>query len=1028
MKRIGKKFWATLVIFGLMGQVAWVVENMYFNVFIYKMFHASASDISLMVGASAVAATLTTWLIGALSDKVGKRKIFICGGYILWGISILSFAFIRLDILTPLAGSTTAAAALGVTLVIVMDCVMTFFGSSANDASFNAWVTDMGDESNRGKIEGINSMMPLVAILVVFGGFMAFDLDQASSWITIFLVIGIGVIIIGVLGFFLIEDHVVKTEATSNYLKNILYSFRPSVVRRNKLLYAVVGAFAIFGISIQIFMPYLILYYEKSLGMANYVLIMAPAIVLAALITSLYGKLYDRLGFQKSVVLTILILLLGYVFLYFSRGTVPVFIGSLLMMTGYLTGMAMFGAMIRDHMPEDKVGLFQGLRIFGQVFIPGIVGPAIGARVLRNAEVIVNSDGTTSFLPNPNIFLAAFVAGVLVLVGLGMIFAMIRNGHYDLKPKDRKMGWNQRHPRPQFCRESYLSLNGEWDMNGQKVLVPYPLQSRLSGYHGTVPKHMTYRRCFQLPAGFLRTSGDHVILHLDAVDQLATVAINGREVGHHEGGYLPFMIDITEYIHRDENNELMVYATDTLSKRYPYGKQTKKRGGMWYTPVSGIWKSVWLERISEQYIENFKITPNLQGIDLEIYTNAEECKITIYEPQIRMEIDEGMGIDKTSDYGNILLTKTFVAANHEGNNESDNPRQVRGRIELDQLKLSNDRIHKAKLWRPEKPYLYHMTMQCADDKVETYFALRTMTIEQRGEHSYLCLNGKPIFLNGVLDQGYYCDGIFLPANEREYGRDILRMKELGFNVLRKHIKIEPECFYYDCDRMGMLVMQDMVNSGHYSFIRDTALPTLGMMKYNDTRKAVDSKRKEIFKRDMKSTMNLLYNHPSVVGYTIFNEGWGQFDSDDMYDFAVDIDHTRFIDSTSGWFAQKKSDVDSLHIYFRTEELHPLQRPMLVSECGGYTRLIPEHYYSKYATFGYGGYEDEEALTEAIIEMYEKMILPSIADGLCGCIYTQLSDVEDEINGIYTYDRRICKVNKERMAELNQRIKRSVDIL
>ena len=292
-KKLGAKFWISMLIFGLVGQVAWVVENMYFNVFIYKMFHASAEAISTMVAASAIAATVTTLLIGALSDKLGKRKVLICLGYVVWGISILSFAFIRVDLLTPMAGSTAAAMALGIQLVIVMDCVMTFFGSTANDAAYNAWLTDRGDETNRGRIEGYNSMMPLVSILVVFGGFMSFDLDRAESWTTIFLIIGGVVLVIGLLGFWLIEEAPgsSRTSQTSDsYWDTVTYSFRPSVVRNHPLLYAVLGAFAVFGISIQIFMPYLILYYEQSLGMKDYVLVFAPAIVLAAVATALYGR------------------------------------------------------------------------------------------------------------------------------------------------------------------------------------------------------------------------------------------------------------------------------------------------------------------------------------------------------------------------------------------------------------------------------------------------------------------------------------------------------------------------------------------------------------------------------------------------------------------------------------------------------------------------------------------------------------------------------------------------------------------
>ena len=279
------RFWLALVIFGLTGQVAWVVENMYFNVFIYQMFNASASQISAMVSASAIAATVTTLLIGALSDKVGRRKIFICMGYILWGLSIAAFSLVRVDVLSGLFPAASTAA-LGVTITIILDCVMTFFGSSANDACFNAWLTDATDHTNRGAAEGINAMMPLVAILAVFGGFMSFDLSKAASWTAIFLIIGCAVIAIGVIGLFLIKDTAVQIPENRHYFANIVYGFRPSVMKQNKVLYATLIAFAVFGISIQIFMPYLILYYQVSLQMDDYVLIMAPAIVLASVATA----------------------------------------------------------------------------------------------------------------------------------------------------------------------------------------------------------------------------------------------------------------------------------------------------------------------------------------------------------------------------------------------------------------------------------------------------------------------------------------------------------------------------------------------------------------------------------------------------------------------------------------------------------------------------------------------------------------------------------------------------------------------
>lgn len=415
--KLSGKFYLALTLFSLIGQIAWVVENMYLNVFIYKMFNASAADISAMVAASAVSATLTTVFIGALSDKIGKRKIFMCGGYILWGISILAFILLKEDIISSVFPMAASAAAVGISLVIILDCVMTFFGSSANDAAFNAWLTDSVDDSNRGAAEGINAMMPLVAILAVFGGFMAFDLNLPESWTYIFAIIGAVVLAVGILGFFIIKEPDIRP-AKEGYLSTVIHGFRPSTVKNNLSLYFYLVAFIIFNVSIQIFMPYLILYYEVSLKMTNYVFIMAPAIILASAVTALWGKVYDKKGFSLSSLCSLVWLATGYVLLYFFKDTVFVFIGSLFMMCGYLSGMAVFGAKIRDLTPEGKSGMFQGVRIFSQVLVPGVVGPIIGKTVLANAEKIVGNDGTESFVPNENIFLAALIAVAVLAVFL----------------------------------------------------------------------------------------------------------------------------------------------------------------------------------------------------------------------------------------------------------------------------------------------------------------------------------------------------------------------------------------------------------------------------------------------------------------------------------------------------------------------------------------------------------------------------------------------------------------------------------
>ena len=421
-----KKFWISLIIFSLIGQIAWVMENMYLNVFIYKEFHASAGAISAMVGASSVAATVTTLLIGALSDKLGKRKLFICGGYLCWGVSIWAFAALRMQLLEPLVGNTAMAASLGVGLVIALDCIMTFFGSAANDAAFNAWLTDSTDHTNRGAAEGINAMMPMLAILVVFGGAMFLNESWNHYWTIFFGVIGTLVLVLGAAGFLLIDEPKVDTSTNTHFWSNLIYGFRPSVIRANGQLYLTLLAYALFGISIQIFMPYLILYYTETLGMDNYVFLFAPAIVLAAAFTFFYGKVYDRKGFRFAILPPLGLLCFGYVLLYLFESTLPVFLGTLTMLCGYLSAMAIFGAMLRDKTPENKAGMFQGQRIIGQVLIPGIIGPAIGAAVLSNAQTVVGSDGTASFLPNANIFLAALIAAAAIFAALLPLFTALK--------------------------------------------------------------------------------------------------------------------------------------------------------------------------------------------------------------------------------------------------------------------------------------------------------------------------------------------------------------------------------------------------------------------------------------------------------------------------------------------------------------------------------------------------------------------------------------------------------------------------
>lgn len=547
--------------------------------------------------------------------------------------------------------------------------------------------------------------------------------------------------------------------------------------------------------------------------------------------------------------------------------------------------------------------------------------------------------------------------------------------------------WNE-YPRPRMERDSFLCLNGEWDFctcgvdekptYGEKILVPFVPESVLSGIGREMPsgKKLCYRRELEIPEGFINK---RVILHIGAADQIAEVLLSGKSIGRHVGGYGEISIDLTE--HLEEKNTLEVYVTDELdNKILPYGKQCRKRGGMWYTPVSGIWQTVWLESLPERYVADIKVKTDLEGAD--VYVTMSDGRAA--EGRLTLE-------DKTFD------------------------------IKNGHVRVTPDEI---KLWSPETPHLYHFTVETEGDSVRSYFALRTLECRKVNDVPRLCLNGKPYFFHGLLDQGYFSDGIFLPATPSGFERDILAAKRLGFNMLRKHIKIEPERFYYDCDRLGIAVFQDMVNNSDYSFIRDTALPTVGMKSLNDKKLHKDKKTREAFLSAMDETVERLSFHPSVVYWTIFNEGWGQFDHASAYERLRRIDDSRIIDSVSGWFTPKKadelkSDVCSFHVYFKPVRLKKADlKPIVLSEFGGYSLKVEGHTFNLKDNYGYSTMKSGGEFEAALEKLYLGEVMTAIKEsGLSAAVYTQLTDVEDETNGLLTYDRRVTKVSEERMQKI-----------
>lgn len=542
------------------------------------------------------------------------------------------------------------------------------------------------------------------------------------------------------------------------------------------------------------------------------------------------------------------------------------------------------------------------------------------------------------------------------------------------------------YPRKTMVRDSFFSLNGEWDFSCEdysgKINVPFAPESLLSGvcrvFKNGAPR--VYKKSFSLTSDFAcaESGASRVILHFGAVDSVAAIYLNGTLLGTHTGGYDAFEFDITDTL-MDEN-ELCLEVIDDLSAHiYPYGKQKYKRGGMWYTPSSGIWQSVWLERVPREYIKSIKID-----------TGSDFCHISF----------EGI------ESGDLTL--------HLPSGDKIYP-IFEGKCELN--------IENPILWSPENPHLYYFTARSGNDEVRSYFALRTVEIKEVDGIARILLNGKVYFFNGVLDQGYFSDGIFTPASPCEYERDILAMKNLGFNTLRKHIKVEPEEFYYQCDKLGMIVFQDMVNNGKYSFLRDTALPTIGFKNLREKKRT--KRERDEFYEGMKKTVKQVYNHPCVVYYTVFNEGWGQFDADKMYNLMRELDSTRIIDATSGWFRKNESDVNSLHIYFKEINLQKEKtcKPIILSEFGGYSYKIKEHSANLEKTYGYKKFENQLEFENALISLYENEVIPNVQNGLCGAIYTQLCDVEDETNGFLTYDRRVCKVNTERVRQTMEKLNR-----
>ena len=561
----------------------------------------------------------------------------------------------------------------------------------------------------------------------------------------------------------------------------------------------------------------------------------------------------------------------------------------------------------------------------------------------------------------------------------------------------------QEYPRPQFERNSYLNLNGEWDYSlnnnkeepkyTSKIIVPFPIESPLSGVKNKIlhpGMTLWYRRIIDLTK--IENNG-RFLLHFGAVDQFTEVFINNIKVGEHDGGYTSFYFDITKYINKDLNKtEIVVKVTDNYSKDgAAFGKQGRPRNQIFYTQTGGIWQTVWIESVPITYIKDVKITPKY-----------DEPSVTFLMTIEGKNLENRKGNIKILDKEQNIIQNSNIIPNIET-----------------EIKMPDN----FRSWSPEDPYLYKVEYTYGEDVVKSYFGMRKFSIGvDKKNIKRLFLNNKPYFQKGVLDQGYWSDGYITAPSDEAIIYDIQTMKDLGFNMLRKHLKIEPKRWYYHCDNIGMLVWQDQPSGGNYPIKFLSSSKFINDYNYQEFNRG-NVKGRLNYVRDLERTIDQLYNTPSISTWVPFNEGWGQFDSVKIAKKIKSLDKTRFVDHASGWVDQNGIDFKSIHIYNRPIKFIPdkLNRPIVLSEFGGFGRIIKNHIGCQ-RQFSYLMFETEKELTKGIKNVLKYEIYPNIEKGLCASVYTQLSDIEGEVNGFLTYDRKILKVNRNIIKEANNLLK------
>lgn len=562
------------------------------------------------------------------------------------------------------------------------------------------------------------------------------------------------------------------------------------------------------------------------------------------------------------------------------------------------------------------------------------------------------------------------------------------------------------YPRPQLVREGWMNLNGTYeyaiapraktwvDTFDGEILVPFAVESLLSGVEKPLlpSDRLWYRKKFSIPENM---RGKHILLHFGAVDWQCDVYINHTLVGSHTGGYCAFSFDITKYL-TDGENELTVSVYDPTDEGWQQrGKQVIHTTGFWYTATSGIWQTVWLEAVSDVYVQKLRFLPDIDKGTVSVKT------------ELNAQTDAGLRVS-VSFAGETVYAGTISA-------DAEIP------------------IENPQLWSPEVPNLYDVRLEvfkdgAAVDTVTSYFGMRKFAVEKDSAGiPRLFLNNKPYFQRGLLDQGYWPDSGMTPPTDEAMIFDISEMKRLGFNMLRKHIKIEPLRWYYHCDRLGMIVWQDMMSGGKYiGTLYAGALPNVGFLHVKDNKYKTFSRGEKAWRddymRELSEMIDLLYNAVSLYAWVPFNEAWGQFDALKVCDYVRSLDSSRVIDHASGWYDQGGGDIHSMHKYILPVHMWKQDaRAFVVTEFGGYSQKEPGHMWNPSKAFGYLMFKDKASLTKAYKNLLEKQVIPLIKKGLSGTIYTQVSDVENEVNGMYTYDRAVLKLDADTVIALNRQM-------